>query len=143
MTAQLMRELFLETLREKNQLFDELDDSNEIIRLDWREGDNLDEISIYVSFKVLDDGTEMAHVGCYDLPNFSDRFDKGVRICNQLNDDELVKYYIDDEGDAVTTTTLVFGACGVSVRYSPELVLTYANLTALSVDDAYAILSRA
>ena len=143
MTATLMRELFLETLRRDNQLFDALDDSGEIIRLDWREGDNLEEISIYVSFKVLDNGTEMAHIGCYDLPNFSDRFDKGVRICNQLNDDELVKYYIDDEGDAVTTTTLLFSSCGVTAQFSPELVLAYANTTALSVDDAYPILARA
>ena len=144
MTKQMMRDLFISTLRRHNQIFDNLDESNEnSLRLTWNGGDNLDEIDIFVNFSVLESGALMAHIGCYDLPNFSDCYDRGVRVCNQLNDDELVKYYIDEEGDAVTTTTLLYNSHGVPSEFSPEQVLSYANTTATSVDDVYPILINA
>ena len=81
-------------------------------------------------------------VRLYDFPNFSDNYYAGLAACNKLNDDELVKYYIDDEGDAVSSTVLLFNSHNIESGFNPEMVLIAASSMALSADDAYAVLTE-
>ena len=143
MTVETMRELFIRAVKRDNRVFEGYDATNEkTIKLTMN-GENLHEIDIFVSFSCMDDGAMLAHIGCYDLPNFANHFEKGVRACNQLNDDEIVKYNIDDEYDAIASISLLYNAHGIPSEFSPEQVLTYATIMATSVDDAYPVLERA
>ena len=109
----------------------------------WNGGDNLNDINIYVSVSSLESGAVMATISCYDFPNFSNHYAKGVLACNQLNNDELVRYFIDDEGDAGASLSILFNAYGVPSNFYPEQVLITAAMMALSADDAYAVFEKA
>ncbi len=137
MTADTMKEMFIRTLKRENEFFERYDDSRDDMVSLYVEGDNMEQIEIMISFSRLNNGSLMVHVACYDLPNFSSRLEAGYRLCNALNDDELVKYYIDDDGDLVTTNCLFYNAYGVSCDYSPEETLILATVTATSVDEVY------
>ena len=130
-------------MKRDNTLFDDYDIPNENTVVLKMDGENLDNIGIYVSFNVMESGAYLVSLGCYDLPNFSKHYAAGIEACNRLNDEELVKYYIDDEKDAVCHTTLLFNAYGVTSAFSPEQVLICATMMASSVDDAYPILEKA
>ena len=133
----------VEMMQSTNCIFDTYEFSNDdMIVLRWRGGDNLNEINIYVSVRTMDSGSILVSMSCYDFSNFSNHYAKGLIACNQLNNDELVKYYIDEEGDAASHTTLLFNAYGVSSSFSPEQVLITASMMALSADDAYAVLEK-
>ena len=143
MTNELLKSIFIETLKAKNTIFDDFNSPNENTVTLKASGENLDEISIYITFSVMESGAYLISIGCYDLPNFSKHYDIGVKTCNQLNDDELVKYYIDEDGDAVSHTTLLFNAYSVTSDFSAEQVLICATMMATSVDDTYPILEKA
>lgn len=143
MTEQTMRYLVVEALKEENSVFDRYDDSKDNTLVLYYEGDNLSEIGIYISFRTMDSGAYLVSMGCYDLPNFSKHYQAGIQACNKLNDDEMMKYYIDSDGDAVTNMALMFNAYGVSNDFSPKQVISFAVMMALSVDDAYPVLERA
>ncbi len=143
MTVETMKNSVISVFNCNSTFFNDYDDSNDTTLVFKASGDNLDDINIYTSFREMDNGAILVSMGCYDLPNFSKQLAVGYATCNQLNDDELVKYYIDDDGDAVAQRTLIFNGYGVSSTFSPEQVLISATMMALSVDDAYAVLERA
>lgn len=143
MTAENMINMVIQTLKAENKVFNDYDLPRDEMLVLKGEGENINEINIYVSITVVDSGSIVVSINCYDLPNFSNCYEKGLRACNQLNDDELVKYYIDDEYDATANATLIFNGYGISNQFSPQQVLCNATMMALSVDDAYAVLERA
>jgi hypothetical protein len=96
-------------------------------------GENLKDITIHVMFACTDGGTPFANVSCYDLPSFTGALFAGYKVCNELNCDELVKYYIDEDDDAVSHGVLVFD----EDNYAADLVLQLATMTAFSVDESY------
>ena len=143
MNVPMMKSMFLRAMARDCTLFSDYDDSHEsIIRVTYN-GDNLSEINVYVSFSLMDDGTMMANVGNYDLPNFSSNLAAGYKACNKANDDEMIKFYIDDDCDAVTQVTLIFNGYGISHDFSAEQVLCAAVQTALAVDSAYPMFQSA
>lgn len=143
MNVPMMKSMFLRAMARDCTLFSDYDDSHEnIIRVTYN-GDNLSEINVYVSFSVMDDGTMMVNVGNYNLPNFSNNLIAGYKACNKANDDEMIKFYIDDEGDAVTQFTLLFNAYGISDDFSAEQALCAAVQTALAVDSVYPLFQSA
>ena len=143
MTEATIRRRFIEAIESKNSLFDSYNDSNEnTIVLTWNGGDNADEIEIYVSFKIMDDDAVLASISCYDFPNFTDNYYAGLAACNKLNDDELVKYYIDEDGDAVSNTVLLFNSHNIESDFDPNLVLIAATTMAMSADDAFPVLEE-
>lgn len=143
MTAENLKNIFIETLRRDNDTFDSFESCDENMLVLRKNGENISEISVYLNFSVRSDGACLAFISCYDLPNFSNCIEKGLRACNKLSDEELVAYRIDDDGDAITTTSLWYNAFGLSYPFCPEQVLFYASATANSVDDAYVTLQRA
>ena len=143
MTAQLISAL-INSYSNGNTIFDSCEQRSEnMLLFNWSGGDNLDEIGIFVTIKILDSGAVLASIGCYDLPNFSGNRQAGIVACNQLNNDELVTYCIDDEDDASAQLTILFNSYNIASYFSPEQVLIAATMMAYSVDDAYPILEDA
>jgi len=138
MTAERMKTLFvnLMEIRQANNktIFDSYDQyaMEKGVTLNFG-GENLNSISISIMFAVTDGGTPFANISCYDLPSFSGKLFAGYKVCNELNCDELVKYYIDEDDDCVAHGVIVFD----DDNYAPSLLLELATMMALSVDESY------
>lgn len=142
MTVENMKKMFIIEYEEENSVFCGCREfKEETLALEYK-GESLESCDIYVSFLSNDDGTSIATVFCYDLPNFSTCFEAGLRACNQLNDQEFVKYYIDDDGDAVASAVLTFEMHGIKNLFSPQQILAIATTMALSVDIAYGVFEK-
>ena len=140
MDSVTLRNLFMQTLEEYDQSYETRGDSSVSIAFD---GDNLDKIEVHVAFVTTEDGTMGAVINCFDLFNFKDKLAEGLMACNQANDDELIKYYLDSDYDVVACSAVTFNAVGVECAFIPELVLTEAMLVALSVDETYPTFAKA
>ena len=136
---------FIDTYHTRNSLFDSFDRVSETsLVLRWKNGDNMNDIAVYVGFIVKGANEPiLITINNFDLPNFSGAHAAGVEACNQINNDDLVKFYIDEDEDAIAQASLFFNAYKIPCDFSPELVLTVATTVALAVDDAYPILQRA
>lgn len=146
MTAEKMKQLFLETLDRNDEVFNSYEDlSNEKVQTVQVHFslENMDDVGIMVSFAVLDDGGMFVNLSCYDFFSFGKNYAAGLMACNQLSDDESFNYYIDEDKDAVLHKMIVFSAFGIKSEFSAELVLITALRMALSADDAYPILAKA
>ena len=137
MTVEMMKKLFVRTLQVEDHIFDTYDDSDPSTVVLNMTGDNLNEISLYVSFTCMNNGSMQVLINNFDLPNFSDNKVAGILTCNKVNDDELVKYYIDDEDDTVVQCVLMYNAFDIASEFSAAQVLIHATSMALSVDEVY------
>ena len=142
MTAQEMKNAFIEVLKEENKAFSNFDATRPNAVILSCRGENLESFSICVTFVSNPDGASTAIVNCFDLPNLARHVDAGLRAVNKLNDDEMVKYYIDPRGDVIASSATVFNAYGISNGFSAHQVLASATIMALSIDTAYLSLSK-
>lgn len=99
-------------------------------------GDNLKSIPVSVSFD--SDGDNMVTFHCWEIANFKSKLSDGIIACNFLNNKyRWVKFYIDDDGDAVCSTDAYLGEdCG---KECMQLVLRIVNIT----DEAYPVFMKA
>ena len=137
MTVDMMKRLFVRALQTEDHIFSDYDASDDSTVVVTMNGDNLSTINLYISFNCTDGGSMQVLINNFDLPNFSDNKVAGILTCNKCNDDELVKYYIDDEDDTVVQCVLMYNAYDISSEYSAGQVLIHATTMALSVDEVY------
>ncbi len=143
MTTEHLKELFIDAFNKENLAFNEIDTSHDSLVVLTAKGDNLEEINVYISFAINSDGSILSNIGCYDFPNFIGCEEAGYRACNQLNNDEWVKYYIDKDGDAVAYAVVLFNGYEINNEFSPEQILSVATIMKLSADYAYPVLKEA
>lgn len=94
-------------------------------------GDNLKSIPVLVVFDK--DGDPLVQFFCFEICNYKGKEDKGIQVCNEMNNKyRWVKYYVDSDSDIVCTIDAHIDSlsCGEEVL---ELVRRVVNIT----DEAY------
>ncbi|MBQ4099496.1 MAG: YbjN domain-containing protein [Clostridia bacterium] len=100
-------------------------------------GDNKDEISIYVVFDK--DGDGLVELKCWDVEKFKNKKDSALKVCNDLNlKYRWVKFYVDDDDDVIVSMDAIIdrSTCGAECL---SLVLRLVNI----LDDAYPEIAKA
>lgn len=143
MTRSEAKLFFIDTLKQEQSIFSTYDDVNESTVSICFNGQYLEKVNIYISFMPSDDGPCTVTLGCFALPNFSTRYQKGLELCNHLNSTEMAKFYLDKEGYVTMYAALSFNSFGVSNEFSPKQILSTASVMALSADRAYPTLQQA
>ena len=143
MTATSMTRMFLAALEANDDFYTKYEQAADHMIRVYFSGENLNEIIVYANFSTTSDGTGLVTITNYNLPNFDDKYGAGVLACNEANDEELVKFYLDEDNDVVVQSTLMFNAYGLSTEFSPMYVVQQLMTMALSIDDAYPIFAKA
>ena len=143
MTQAEAKAFFIDSLKQENSIFSGYEDINESTVSISFNGKDIEKVNIYVSFNPSENNSWLVTLGCFCLPNFADRYQKGIDVCNYLNATETVKYYIDKEGYATAYATLFFNSFGVSNELNPKQIISTAAVMALSADHVYTILQQA
>lgn len=113
-----------------------VDQGEHVVKITY-EGDNLKSIPVYVFFD--EDGEPLVQLKCWDVVSCKDKEDKGIRICNDLNNKyRWVKFSVDNDSDVVISIdAYIDGAtCGEECL---KLVARVVNIT----DNAYPDLVKA
>lgn len=77
------------------------DDGEYRVRVSYN-GDNLKTIHMYVFFDK--DNGPRAQVRCWQIANFKNKEDLGIRLCNELNNEyRWLKFYLDKDADIVAS----------------------------------------
>lgn len=100
-------------------------------------GDNLKSIPVLVFFD--EDGDPIVQFKCWDIANFKNKEDAGIRACNEANTKyRWVKFNIDSDFDVVASIDAYIdaGTCGQECL---SLVKRVVNIT----DGAYPIFAKA
>ena len=143
MTTARMKELMVGVLEKYDGILTGYEDKNEgTLQLTFA-ADNLESIDVFVCLSVMDDGAMIASLSCYDLVSFENNYAAGLTVCNKANDDDMVKYYIDEDKDTVVHAIELFNAYGVACDFDPAKVLLRAIMIALAVDEAYPVFAKA
>ncbi len=143
MTQSEAKLFFIDTLKQEQSIFSTYDDVNESTVSIGFNGQHLEKVNIYITFMPSEEGYCTVTLGCFALPNFSARYQKGLELCNQLNNTEMVKFYLDKEGYVTMYSALSFNSFGVSNEFSPKQILSTASVMALCADRAYPMLQQA
>lgn len=131
---------------EERQLINQLiqadlpyDDSKEgLIVVFYEGGEHIETVSCYVSLRVLESGTVVATVNCFDFFNFSNDY-SGYVACNRANDDALVaRFTIDNEDDVVGDMTCLYKNGFDAAHFVDTL-----GYFAVDMDDAYPFFEEA
>ena len=143
MTTARMKELMIQTLEGYDGILTGYEDKGEnTLQLTFT-ADNLESIDIFVSLGVMNDGAMFASLSCYDLVSFENNYAAGLVACNKANDDDMVKYYIDEDKDTVVHAIELFNAYGVAGDFDASKVLIRAIMMALAVDEEYPVFAKA
>ena len=127
-------QLFTEHMDEKNVKYTVK--SENVVNVSYN-GDNKDELSIYVIFDK--DGEGYVEFKCWDVEKFKNKREAGIQVCNAMNlKFRWVKFYLDDDDDVIASIDAIIdrSTCGAECL---SLVLRLVNI----VDDAYPDIAKA
>ncbi|MBQ7835949.1 MAG: YbjN domain-containing protein [Clostridia bacterium] len=100
-------------------------------------GDNLKTIPVHVSFDK--DGDPIVGLSCWEIANFKNKEEAGIKACNQMNCDyRWVKFYLDNDADILCSTDCYIDSANVG-----PMVLFRVRRIVNICDQAYPTFMRA
>ena len=107
-----------------------------VVKVSYK-GENLTSIPIFLYFD--EDGDPIVSVKCWNITNFADQTELGIRVCNDLNaKHRWVKFYIDEDGDAIAELDAY-----VDEKKCGPVCVSLIRRMASIVDEAYEVMMHA
>ena len=128
------KQLFLDYMNAEGIRY--TDEGENRVRVSYS-GDNLKSIPVYVFFDK--DGDPIVRFVCWDVANFKNKDERGIKACNELNAKwRWVKFYVDKDSDIIVECDAYVDAetCGETCM---RLVRRMVNIT----DEAYPDIAKA